>query len=273
MVIDIVAKMYDEMYQAEKKVADFILKNPTSIISMYVTEVAKASDTSEATVVRVCKHLGFTGFHQLKLTLASEYGYGEREKKDGEFQPTDVAEYLSMTSAQVLGLTKSLTPDVLEKCIELIANARNIHITGWGNSNAIAQDIAHRLTRQGKKTIVSPVADYFLMSLFLAGPGDILIAVSHSGATIHVCQALEIAKQKGMPSILITNAAESTAASIANYILSTNVKDQIFKHFGGESHLYEMLVVDILVYFLMQRCPNGMDSTDPAEIVLSQYKY
>ena len=118
MVVDSILRLYDEMYQAEKRAADFILQNPTRIISMNVSEVSRESDASEATIVRFCKRLGYTGFHQLKLTLASEYGYGENERNKDDFRPDDVNGYLSLTATRVLNLSKNINTEAVEACVD-----------------------------------------------------------------------------------------------------------------------------------------------------------
>ncbi|MEG1985438.1 MAG: hypothetical protein RR009_09135, partial [Oscillospiraceae bacterium] len=66
--------------------------------------------------------------------------------------------------------------------------------------------------------------------------------------------------------------SDSKAAEIADFVLSTEIENQLFHHFGGESHLFEMMIIDILMYFMNEKNPDSMKTTDSAEIVLSQYK-
>lgn len=56
----------------EKAVAGYILDQIESIQSMSSEELAKASYTSKATVVRLCKKIGVAGYQELKLQLVSE---------------------------------------------------------------------------------------------------------------------------------------------------------------------------------------------------------
>ena len=62
------------MYLAERKVAEYILEEPQNTIRLNVTELAEASGVSDATVIRMCKKLGYTGFYQMKICLAEELG-------------------------------------------------------------------------------------------------------------------------------------------------------------------------------------------------------
>ena len=52
---------YDEFSKTEKKIADFLMQNPDCILPLFITELAEKCGTSEATVVRFAKRLGFDG--------------------------------------------------------------------------------------------------------------------------------------------------------------------------------------------------------------------
>ena len=56
--------------KSEKKVAGFIKENPRAIIDMSVAALGEACGVSDPTVVRAYKKLGFSGYEDLKLTLA-----------------------------------------------------------------------------------------------------------------------------------------------------------------------------------------------------------
>ena len=72
MVLDNIRTCYKDMTDAEKRVADYILSSPSSVVRMSMNRLSEASETSDATVMRMCKLVGETGFHQLKISLAME---------------------------------------------------------------------------------------------------------------------------------------------------------------------------------------------------------
>src|SRR3954464_12693170 len=63
-----------------RRVADAILERPQIVVENTITELARACNTSEASIVRFCQALGLTGYPQLKLQLAAELG-----KESAEF--------------------------------------------------------------------------------------------------------------------------------------------------------------------------------------------
>ena len=62
----------------EKDVAEYILSHLDQISELSVGELAKASYTSKATVVRLSQKLGLNGFQDLKITLTAEINQKKR---------------------------------------------------------------------------------------------------------------------------------------------------------------------------------------------------
>jgi DNA-binding MurR/RpiR family transcriptional regulator len=75
-VSGVLCSSYDSFFEAEKKIADYILAHKSEMIDMTVAELALASGTSDATVSRFCRRCGFNGFHHLKINLAKEIAEG-----------------------------------------------------------------------------------------------------------------------------------------------------------------------------------------------------
>ena len=55
-----------------RSIAEHILKHPQDVVHKSITELAEVTNSSEATIFRLCKHLGLQGFQDLKITLARE---------------------------------------------------------------------------------------------------------------------------------------------------------------------------------------------------------
>ena len=72
LIRDQIFSTYDSLYDAEKKVADYVAGHQEDVINMSVAELAQNCATSQATVIRFCKKIGCEGFHKLKLKLAGE---------------------------------------------------------------------------------------------------------------------------------------------------------------------------------------------------------
>lgn len=64
--------MYPSLTGASRKIADFILENPDKPIHMTVVQLVESCGVSEASIVRFCQYLEYSGFNDFKISLASE---------------------------------------------------------------------------------------------------------------------------------------------------------------------------------------------------------
>ena len=53
-VLDTIHILYDNFFEQEKKIANFIIQNHTEAVNMTIGELAKSCGTSVATVSRFC---------------------------------------------------------------------------------------------------------------------------------------------------------------------------------------------------------------------------
>ncbi|MDI9240997.1 MurR/RpiR family transcriptional regulator [Fusibacillus kribbianus] len=272
MAIDKIRQFYNEMFQAEKKVADYVLENQGQAVNMSIAELAKASGTSDATIIRMCRHIGYSGFYQMKISLASDLGkVSARDEVNGERGPQDSVSFFNMLSKNIADVSRSIDTESLLTCARLITKANTVYMSAWGNTGEIAADFAHRLARSGIKSFMSDMPEYAMRSLGLGDSADVLVAISHSGSSIHVIQAMKLAKELGIPTILITNTPQSEAEKLADHLLCTSVKEQPFHDFGGDSHLLELAVVDALLYFAGRKGGKS-GKGDKTEMLMSDSK-
>src|SRR5512145_2816674 len=69
---DALARMrgiYPSLPPSERKVVDFVLGSFEDVIRMTLADLAQRSGVSDATVVRLCRSLGFNSFLELKIAL------------------------------------------------------------------------------------------------------------------------------------------------------------------------------------------------------------
>src|SRR5690554_4945875 len=71
-VLSQVKRLEPSLRPAERRVADFLLENANQVIYMPITEVSAKTETSDSTVIRLCRRMGFGGFQDLKIALARE---------------------------------------------------------------------------------------------------------------------------------------------------------------------------------------------------------
>src|SRR5215207_1286478 len=73
-----VRTLLPEFTGALQRVAEQVLADPAAASRATIVELAERSGTSPATVTRFCRALGFDGYADLRLGIASETGRGSR---------------------------------------------------------------------------------------------------------------------------------------------------------------------------------------------------
>lgn len=270
-ILDTIRKQLDDMFPAERKVAEYILDHPEKTAHLSITELADLSGSSDATIIRVCKRLGCKGFYQLKICLSSELGYIQLMGAKHSSDSMDIPEILRLIARNVITMEQNLEPVLLSSVADLLINSRHVYVIAAGNSIPCALDFSFRLSRIGIHATCSTIIENSLNSLSLGQPDEILVALSHSGSSRQVIQAMELAKNRGLRTVALTHSARNPVSLLAEYSISTAPESSLFYGYGLASHLYETVVIDILLYLITEK-HNGHTEPDQAEMLLSESK-
>ena len=65
-----IKQRFDSFTKSEQKIAQYILDNPEAVVNRYNYELAELSHCSEATIVRFCRSMGYSGFQKFKISYA-----------------------------------------------------------------------------------------------------------------------------------------------------------------------------------------------------------
>lgn len=271
-VLQVIRENYEKFFSAEKKVADFVLQDPRRAVDSNVSQLAKHSGVSDATVVRMCHHIGYTGYYQFRITLARDLGklqYGSTSPVKGK---GSVEKVFQSYAKALLEIGRAIDPKVMLECVELLKTCKQAHIMAVGNTSPLAQYMGFRLGRLGVKCTYNVAPEYFLNHVNLAEEGDILIAITQSGTSKQVIQGLELGKEKGLKSIAITAFAQSPVSDLADYVLLSSGKEEAFSYYKSYAHLNETAVIDALLNFVTNEELIKTKNADKPEMMLSEYK-
>ena len=61
--------------RAEKAVAQALLEKPELICLMTLAELARETDSSDASIIRFCRKMGYSGFSEMKQAFANALNY------------------------------------------------------------------------------------------------------------------------------------------------------------------------------------------------------
>ncbi|EGQ9107357.1 MurR/RpiR family transcriptional regulator [Vibrio cholerae] len=249
-------------------VADYVLENAHEVQYQTITDLAFNTKTSEATVVRLCRDLGYKGYSDFRMALAvdlSQSANQSQPKMDG-----DICEVSAQSAVDsLMDTAKLIDRAALNRICELVHCAKFIGCVGVGASSIVGRYLAYRLVRIGKKAIMYEDTHLAAMSAGQSVVGDAWFAISSSGSTKEVVHAVTQAHQRGVPVVSLTNISHSPLSSISDEMLVAARPEGPLTGGAFSSKVGALLLVDVLINTLLDVYPEYSASVfGTAEVVL-----
>jgi len=112
--------------------------------------MANETGTSETSINRFCKKIGFKGFNDFKIALAQDNFYRNMREKDKSKKNDNIIDSISSDYNELILNTASLINEKdLIKAVELIKGARRIYIFGVFSSWLAALELKQKLNMIG----------------------------------------------------------------------------------------------------------------------------
>ena len=249
--------LFDDMGKSEKKVAEWLLSHAGEVMPYSITELAELSESSEATIVRFSKRLGFSGYQELKLSLAQEHDHRvvlpTITPHDSCFEILEKVcndAYLSLERTKRL-----LVSDTMTAAAERIAAARRCVLIGLGSSASVAQDAANKFLRAGCNSYAYGDTHMQTIAISRLSEGDVVIGISQSGSSKDVVEGLRLARSRGVTTIAVTGTERSPIIRQSDIVLLTDTEEVRHGTLALNSHISRLMVLDALCYYIAYR--NG----------------
>lgn len=277
-VIENIKHNFEELFPAEKKTAQYILDHLEEVTLLNISQLAKKAHASEASIVRMAKHLGYNGFFQMRLLLSNDVAQKDSDMLNNA--PLLTSEKIfSACANRIRSLSSFISTNDLLCAAKLICEARICHIIGAGNTIPIASDLGFRLQRNGQSCMYSSLPEQYFNNIALGDSSGLVIAISRSGASTQVLKALSLAKKKEMKILVITADPNSQIMDFSDAILQINDTNEMHdQNVRADSHLLELAVNDALIYVIKNYPLFNFDDKLPTqindvELLLSETKF
>lgn len=195
--------------RAEKAIAEALVEHPEAVTYMTLAEIAKESGSSEASVIRFCKRMGYSGYTAIQKDLSRALSE-ENALQTEDLQVSDndsmmeIIKKVYRSNVQTLSDTMALVGESCNEALEALLKAKSIHFFGAGDAHAVCRLAYMKFKRLGIPC--SSEGDIMLQMITASNmsKGDVAIAISYDGRSKNVVEALRIAKQMGATTISIT---------------------------------------------------------------------
>jgi len=239
-----------------KRIADVLVSRPQAVLELTISELARQCATSETTLVRFSRSLGFPGYAALKLQMAAELAaesvqLGAATSYGADIGADDsLAEMVAKISgSELFGIRETaagLDLEVLQRVIDAVVDADRVVVFGVAASNIGARDLKEKLLRIGRVALWFGDAHDAISSASLLGPRDVAIGLSHGGATREVSELLRVARAGGAVTVAITNVPGSSVTAQADLTLLTSVRETTFRSGAMASRIAQLTIVDYI---------------------------
>lgn len=265
------------MGPAERLICDYILNNAGEITGISISELAKRCGCGDATVVRFSRKLGFDGYQSLKIGIATEIKMSssveeEITKNDTCFEIFQ--KRINDISVALKNTESVLDEEKLEAAAKKIMSAKRIVIFGLGNSAAIAQDAAHKFLRLGLNA--QACCDNHLQAIIAShlDRQSVTIAVSHSGSSKDIVEAVQLSKIGGATTIGITNYGSSPLNDNCDIVLHTQSEETRRSILAMSSRIAQLAIFDaIYTYIVVNTDRESVNAIYNTEVALQNKKY
>lgn len=272
-----IKSMYPNMGSAEKKVADWIVKNPGAVADKSIVELASLTGASEATIARFSRRLGYGGFQEMKISAAKDTA-GESKIIHEKVQRSDTCseiftKVVSGIDETLMHTRRVLDPEKLQTAAELIHNARKVLIIGLGASASVTMDAAHKFLREGIDCTYSSDNHMQIILASHLSEKDVVLAISHSGASKDIMEAMDVARSCGAKTISISNYGKNSIEKYSDISLHTASDETQFRNLALSSRIAQLSIIDTMyLYIAMRRDRSALSAINKVESALTTKK-
>ncbi len=251
------------MSNTEKKIASVILSRPDAFTSMSLGELETVAEVSQGSIINFSNKYAGGGFPTLKMAIAASLANRE---------PTPLSVITSDDSARralekcAAGISVAVensaninSDNELKSFADSIIQARKIDIYGIYRSAIVASDLNMGLLELGiPSSVVSDVLTCALSASML-GEGDLVIAISASGKTRDIIDAVKIAKENGTKIVAVTAYKNSPLARLSDILLIAAPSGTSQLSCEREIRISQLAVIDAVCAYLQCKIDKDGD--------------
>lgn len=254
-----------EFSGTEQRIVDYILDHREEAPTMTAAQLARRSGTSEATISRFCKHLGFDNYRSFQFSLGRDLTLKhDGLDLDGEISLDNVEDSLKSILATKMGeleaTLRGIDGATVRNVVKRLAGADVIQIAAVGNTNSVALDATFKFSQLGLRCTTHEVNEIAVGFALTMQPKDALLVISNSGRSQRLMRVAQAAKNRGACVIVITGDEQSPLARLASFVLRT-VNHEALLTTGdfAFSKISAMAIIETLYYFLLHEIENGRE--------------
>jgi DNA-binding MurR/RpiR family transcriptional regulator len=237
----------------QRRVADFILKQPHDLAFLTTDSLSKALKVSKATIVRFAQSLGYQGFTELQNevldAVQSTIRAPDRYMIDlGKLRPDETLTLVAQHEVHNIDRTVHyIDRSTFAGAVGVLLAARRVHTMGIGVSSLLAEVLSYELNQVGiESQALASGKLRFVEHLALARRGDVVVGFSFPPYSKETVDAAKYARQRGLGVIAITDKLTSPITFHAHHVLAVQTENMLHTNsISAISVVINALVTDV----------------------------
>ncbi|GAB3458210.1 MurR/RpiR family transcriptional regulator [Actinophytocola sediminis] len=212
---------------SERRVAEFMANHPEVVVSCSAIELGARTGTSDATVVRTTKALGYRGLRELKRSLLRVF---TRQRDlaatmDGRLERVAGDQLVGVIddSVDLLGhLRDTVDPAAWRRAVDALRAANSVMVYGIGPAACVAGYLSLSLTRIGLAAREVTTTGFRLADeLTTLRAGDVVVVFAPLREFREISVLVDYAGEVGASVVLVTESLGMSLESRVHAVLST----------------------------------------------------
>lgn len=246
-ILQKIQQMYNVLPLKERKVAKYILEESNAIQNITITNLAKKTKTSSATITRFGKRLGCDSFVDLKIKINT----ASRDLPKAGYE--DIFEDVYSFYHKVIDNTvEMIDKEEIRKVVQFIRSAGRVYICGLGSSGLTAIEMSQRFIRMGLNATGLNESHMMIITGAITKPSDIVIGISNSGNTLELISTLKKAKENGSKIITFTSFEKNKMVELSDINIPVYNSLFVSNQYFVNSQFSLMYVMDIISMMLLE---------------------
>ncbi|ULJ72267.1 MurR/RpiR family transcriptional regulator [Rhizobium gallicum] len=238
---DTIVQAFDMMSEQLQAAARYILNQPRDVALLSMREQARQAGVQPATMTRLAKHLGLTGYEDIRQQYADAMrnnvtGFAGRVGAQAKSQKLKgdqalATDMLGGIATQIGLLSQPESLETLLDAARRLSGARRIYCLGLRSSHSPAWHLHYILSLAGKHSIMlDAVGGIGADALGSATVEDVMVAVSVLPYTRQTIEIADYAGDAGVPLVAITDSPVAPLAQLAACAVVVPTESPSFLH-------------------------------------------
>jgi DNA-binding MurR/RpiR family transcriptional regulator len=221
-----VAELGPSLSPVSQRIAQYLVDAGPEVVLLSAADLAAELGTSDASVIRTAKALGYSGLAELRRAISTSTREPslevrlQRSLDEGETSESILHSLIGHHVASLQGLARRIEPELFQQAIDVLANAVRIVWCGTGPSAAIAEYGAALSSRLGwPSTVARGMGTQLADELLAIRPGDAVVVLAYGRKNSRARSIIDRCEELGVPTVLITDSIPRELSRRFNTIL------------------------------------------------------